>query len=94
MSSSGPSHKIWPSLSSLGIELGPRGGRSKKKMKLACNQTRRVYFWAGIPAASQKLPCSLHQYVLNDRASLTHKSPLQGDSLRNYILLVPKTGYS
>lgn len=53
MSSSGPSHKAWPLLRSLGIELGPHGGRSKNKMKLACNQALRVYFWAGIPATSR-----------------------------------------
>lgn len=80
MSRSGPSHKVRPSLRSLTIERGPHGGRNKTKIKLACNQALRVYFWAGIPAASRTLPCSLHQYVLNDRTSLTHKSPVRGAS--------------
>lgn len=89
MSRSGPSHEVRPSLRSLSIELGPHGGRNKTKMKLACNQALKVYFWAGIPAASRTLPWSLHQYVLNDRTSLTHKSPVHGG-----IPTVPQTGYS
>lgn len=48
------SHKVWPSLRSLGIDLGP-------------HEEKEVGFYldirgpsAGVPATSQKLPCSLH----------------------------------
>lgn len=93
------SHKVWPSLKPLGIDLRPHGGRRRKeegrrkkeKLYLAFTWSFTVSLQAGGPATSQKLPHSLHQYVLNGKTSLTHKSPFQGRSLRNYIPVVHKT---